>query len=187
MPKHHRKRSPQVYLSGGMEFSGDFGVGWRKDITPHLNSLGYLVHNPVIEQPKFSGYNTKAVKELRKNDFDKFLQVTKTIVDNDLASLKDSSLVVCVLDESVLKGAGTIGELTCSRQMGIPVISLLNIDKDKIPAWLFGCITFYTTRPRDLYNIIPAADRISVLKERVQREQADFFVDRWRNEGFTDY
>ena len=46
--------NPQVlfYLSGSIEYSPDFGKGWRAQVTPLLKSLGNEVYDPAQDEQK---------------------------------------------------------------------------------------------------------------------------------------
>jgi len=169
------KQPPVVYLSGGMEYSKDEGVGWRNDITPHLKSLGYRVFNPVIEQVRGLGYSVASVKDLKTGDFLEFREIASRIVDSDLYEVSNSELVVCKIDDSVLKGAGTIGELTLCRYKSIPVIAWVTVDggPSSLPTWLLGCLSRITVHEKEFYSIIPPAKHLKIMKDREKEEKVD--------------
>ena len=159
LTKKDQRKMRKVYLAGGMEKAGEFGSIWRERITPHLESCGYTVWNPYVEEVKI-GVNVKTLAMLKESNYDKFLMYIQRIVDHDLAALKTCALVAVRIDDSVLKGAGTYGELTMCRLFDIPVyawIDLPNGERD-VPSWAMGCLTDYTTDKHEFYSMLANAD-----------------------------
>lgn len=149
---------PAIYLAGGMEKAGEFGSIWRRDITPHLEKLGYSVWNPYVQQLNV-GIGVESLGELKKKDYSKFLEFCRKIVSYDINALQDCCAVAVRIDESVLKGAGTYGEITMCALWGIPVYAWIDLPNGEldVPGWAMGCVTKYTTDKEEFYNTIPPA------------------------------
>ena len=166
---------PSIYLAGGMEKAGEFGSVWRSDITPHLRTLGYEVWNPYTQERNV-GIGVKELTSLKDTDYTKFLGYCRSIVDYDIAALVECAAVVVRIDESVLRGAGTYGEITVCRLYNVPVyawIDLPNGEKD-VPAWAMGCLTKYTCNKDDFYRMLPKAE--ATLKD----EGLDAYIKNWQ-------
>jgi hypothetical protein len=151
---------PSIYLAGGMEAAGAYGSIWREEITPFLENLGYEVWNPYTQEMNV-GIDVKSLKHLKETDFKSFIAYSSKIVDYDIAALQQCACVAVRIDESVLKGAGTYGEITVCRLFNIPVyawIDLPRAEKD-VPSWAMGCITEYTSDVKKFHEMIPPAPR----------------------------
>ena len=78
------------------------------------------------------------------------------IIDHDIAALKTCAAVAVRIDESVLKGAGTYGELTLCRMFNIPAYAWIDLPNGKkdVPSWAMGCLTNYTTDKEEFYKML---------------------------------
>lgn len=170
------KAKPLVYLAGSIMEAKDGGVGWRADITPHLDTLGYQIFNPVFDQPRISGISKDSLLSLQKTDIVKYHEAATKIVDTDLTILNKASLLLVKIDEGVLKGSGTFGELTVAHMRGIPVFAWIDLPKGvfSVPSWAFGCVNYYTVQEREFYKMIPTA---KALREAIQKEHDSY--DNW--------
>lgn len=142
--KYPATKISKAYLSGGMEKAGEYGKVWREKATPYINSLGYSVWNPYIEERKL-GVSLLKLNHLKQTDKVGYKKMCEQIVNHDLEHLQDCSAIICRIDESVLKGAGTYGELTVARLLNIPVYAWIDLPNgiQDLPAWCFGCLTDY--------------------------------------------
>jgi nucleoside 2-deoxyribosyltransferase len=133
--------APRVYLAGGMEHAEGWGQGWREEFTPWLKELGYEPYNPMEAQKEHSSMEELA--ELKATSIRKYQAAMSGIIEADLNQLSQCRVVVCYLDDSVLKGAGTYGELTYCKANGIPVFACIDLPKgaEDLPGWCLGCIT----------------------------------------------
>lgn len=168
---------PTIYLAGGMEKAGAYGAIWRKEITPHLESLGYEVWNPYLEELNV-GIDVKGLSNLKENDFKGYLKFCKDIVDYDIAVLVKCAAVAVRIDKSVLQGAGTFGELTVCRLYKVPVYAWIDLPNGEmdVPAWAMGCLDEYTTDKEEFYKMIPQA------VERKHDSNLDEYVEKWEKE-----
>lgn len=166
------KERPLVYLAGAISGAKDNGAIWRTEITPHLSNLGYRIFNPVIEQPRISGVTIDLLESQKGSNFDLYRESCKKVVETDLNILRKCSLVVCKLEDSVFRGAGTFGELTISNFLDIPVFAWVDLPGGlaSVPYWAMGCITSFSLHERDFYRLIPTADAF-IQKHTMQ----DFF------------
>ncbi|HKA37905.1 MAG TPA: hypothetical protein VKH43_13860, partial [Thermoanaerobaculia bacterium] len=79
----------RVYLSGGIEHSGDGGRGWRREIASFLEGLGVEVYDPAADEKKdlteeeFSGF-----RAWKREDPDRFRAVVRKIVAWDLEKIE---------------------------------------------------------------------------------------------------
>lgn len=147
-----------IYLAGGMEKAGEYGRIWRDEMTPHLISLGYDVWNPYEEEVNV-GAGPESLSALKYTDYDSFVKYCRKIVKYDISCLVKCAAVAVRVDESVLKGAGTYGEITVCDMYDIPVYAWIDLPEGKydVPAWAMGCITEYTTDKDEFYSMIPKA------------------------------
>jgi nucleoside 2-deoxyribosyltransferase len=164
---------PKVYLAGGMEHAEGWGQSWREEFTPWLESLGFEVFNPYTGQEDSTGYSMEGLRELKESSMEEYHKVMTLIVSEDLRELSKCEAVVCYLDESILKGAGTYGELTFCANEGIPVYALIDLPEGakSLPGWCLGCITIYTEVKEEIKSIVPHAHilRDFKMKEYVNR------------------
>ena len=146
---------PTIYLAGGMEKAGERGWQWRKDITPHLNNLGYEVWNPYTEELNV-GIDVDGLKRLKETSYQEYLSFCRKIVDFDISALIKCAAVAVLIDESVLAGAGTYGELTVCRHYKVPVYAWIDLPNGKydVPSWAMGCIDHYSFNEVDFYASI---------------------------------
>ena len=177
-------KKPRIYLAGGMEKAGTYGAVWRREITPHLEELGYEVWNPDKEEMRV-GITVPELKGLKKTNYPLFLDYARKIVDYDIACLVDCTAVAARVDQSVRDGAGTYGELTISRLYNIPVYAWIDLPNGKfdVPSWAMGCLTKYYFDKDSFYNSIPAA----MPRRRSGWEKTiDEYVKHWE-EHFCDH
>ena len=146
-----------------MEKAGEYGRIWREEITPHLETLGYEVWNPYVEETNV-GINVKELSALKHKDFCAYQKFCQDIVDYDIKHLLNSALVVCRLDWAVQMGAGTYGELTVCKINNIPVYAWVDRKKGEysLPGWVVGCLTEYTaTKNKEhFYATIPRPNEL---------------------------
>lgn len=168
---------PCVYLAGGMEHAEADGAGWRVEFTPWLERLGYEVFNPVIGQEESTGMASQEIKDLRYTDIKAYQDVIRIIIEDDLTRISKCAAVVCLLDASVRKGAGTYGELTHCFTHGIPVYALIDLPNGitDLPGWCIGCITdFEESKPKFRRMMDDNYDAVNVLvnKKNKRNEEA---------------
>jgi hypothetical protein len=149
-----------VYLAGAMENANKLGAGWRKDLTPFLESLDLTVLNPCEFEPHqlkglqpnrlpeyYTDFEGNQVKpkywhELKnakeRHLYNRFLKYMRRIIHYDMRLVAKVDYVVVLWDEATSKGAGTHAELTEAFLNNIPVYCVALTD---IPAWCKACCT----------------------------------------------
>ena len=137
-----RPKKPTAYLSGAMEYAPDNGEGWRRELASLLNEkLGHAVFNPNEEIKKLmSPEERESLNELKENDFDKFRENIRRIIDHDLNFITEKTdYLICYWDEYASMGGGTQGEVTVAYNNGLPVYLLTQMPLNRISSWILGC------------------------------------------------
>jgi len=130
------KKKLSVYLAGAMEYAPDFGMDWRRALTPILINMNYIVINPCLTTPHTLS-NTKLDKDL-----DSYRQeIREKIILPDLKLIDGCDLIIVNWDKYVKFGGGTHGELTYALINNIPVYLIESIPREEIPGWILGCTT----------------------------------------------
>ena len=131
-----------IYLSGSIEYSPDFGKGWRAQVTPLLQSLGYEVYDPAQdEQKNLTDVEMREFRSWKKSDLPRFQSTVRKIIAYDLDLIERCDALVCYWDQYAGRGAGTQGELTFAHRLGIPVYLICTIPVEEMSGWLLGCAT----------------------------------------------
>jgi hypothetical protein len=128
----------KIYLSGAQQFSNDPN-GWRDKATKRFDKLNVVSVNPC----KFETESPKALQKLhQKNEMDALQKKMVPVVDEDLGELDFCQGCLVFWDDGVVQGAGTIGEITFCRAMGIPVFIVLDTKYEiyDLPWWILGCV-----------------------------------------------
>jgi hypothetical protein len=102
-----------IYLSGSIEFSGDFGKAWRAEITPFLLERGHRVYDPAAdEQKNLTDEEVAHFREWKTNDPERFAAAVRKIIHWDLDLVEQQAgALICYWDELAGKGAGTQAEV----------------------------------------------------------------------------
>lgn len=132
-----------IYLSGSIEFSADYGKGWRGEITPFLESLGHEVYDPAADEKKnLSDEEVAHFRSWKSSDPERFSTAVRKIIHWDLNIVEQlADCVVCYWDENAGRGAGTQAELTAAFRAGKPVLLVTALPREKISGWILGCAT----------------------------------------------
>ena len=140
-----KRKIVHVYLSGGMEYAKNEGVGWRNDIDTWIRkNLAHNVFNPNTESEKYlrKSLPNKNFRALKSTDIQAYTTIVKKFVIIDSKKIAErSDYVICYWDQSAQRGAGTKGELTIARYFNKPVYMVTRIPKERIPGWVLGCVT----------------------------------------------
>ena len=98
----------RVYLSGGIEHSGDGGRGWRKEIRLFLEQLGDEVYDPAADEKKDLTEEERLCFRRWKTDSpERFRAVVRKIIAWDLARIESGSdYVLAFWDDSASRGGG---------------------------------------------------------------------------------
>ncbi len=132
----------QAYLSGGIEYTSDGGMNWRREIEKWLSeNLSHQVFNPVTETEKFLAENYSDVnfRDLKVSSLEKYRKIMRKIVERDMKALNQCDYVICLWDESASRGAGTQGEITLAKFLKKPIFIVSKFKPSEIPSWVIGC------------------------------------------------
>jgi len=132
-----------AYLAGAIEYSPDFGRGWRREITPFLrDELGHAVYDPAEDERKsLTEEEQKCLRSWKQTDFERFQTAVRKIIAWDLEIVGRSDYIVCYLDEYAMKGGGTSAELTLAHRRNVPVYVVTPLAISHISGWILGCCT----------------------------------------------
>jgi hypothetical protein len=143
-----------IYLSGGMEFSTDNGLSWRKICSERLREINYTPCDIAaldVEYTKAHGmvYMSK--------DIEKYLQYKSNIrhqfIYSDLRLIRDDcDAVIAYYDQSFKDGAGSFAECQCAYDNEKPLFVVSEFDH--IPSWLKALSTVVSYNFEDLYNYL---------------------------------
>jgi hypothetical protein len=135
----------KFYLSGGMEYKKNLGMGWREWITRELEERRHDAINPVklelAEEEMDTDMPIQTRLTLLKNEgkLDEVRRlVRKVLFRKDMYGIQMSDAIIVYYDESVQKGAGTISEAWESFREGRPVYLVTDFEFKDIPTWLIG-------------------------------------------------
>jgi len=134
-------REVLFYLAGSIEYSPDFGKGWRADVTRLLKDLGHEVYDPAEDEKKnLSEIEVREFRSWKKTDLPRFQQTVRKIIAYDLDLIEQRcDAIVCYWDQYAGRGAGTQGELTFAHRLGIPVHLICGVPVEEISGWLLAC------------------------------------------------
>ena len=132
----------KAYLSGGMENAPELGRAWRDEMTVWLkDKLGHTVFNPVVIQNEtLTDEESENFRYWRLSKRDQFKSTVRKLIKRDLDAIENEiDYVICLWDDTVLKGGGTHGEVTSAHRLSIPVYLVMKIPFDDISSWILGC------------------------------------------------
>lgn len=130
------------YEIGAIDRSPDFGVGWRRKITPRLEEMGINVVDPT-NKPSILNYSEdenwiEIKKQLRKEKrYDELGLMMHDVRNIDLRVVAQSTALVCNLDFTEFP-CGTYEELFKSNLDKKPALIYFSQGIDSCPDWLFG-------------------------------------------------
>ena len=122
------KSKPGLYLSGSIEFSKNF-KRWREKMFKKLH-LHYKVIIP-----------EKADCPFEKTDPEFKAWIKEYTVIKDMINVSTSQYFFVKIDKAVLKGAGTISEITTACWLGKDLVVFLDgVKEETLPTWMLGCL-----------------------------------------------
>jgi hypothetical protein len=122
------KAKPSLYLSGSIDYSDDYKV-WRNQMYKALHR-----HYRVIIPEKADCPFEKADYEFRE-------WIRDHTVMKDMVNVATSQYMFVKIDKAVLKGAGTISEITTACWLGKHMIAMLEgVRLTSLPTWMLGCL-----------------------------------------------
>ena len=137
----NRLKNHITYFVGPIDQSKDGGRGWRKEMSPWLQSKNIGVLDPtdkpiesIDEGPNFVKY-IQSKKD--KGEYDTVRALMKPIVSVDLHMIDICNFVVAFIDNSIHL-CGTYSELTYAAIEKKPTIIVCKQGKAGIPNWIYG-------------------------------------------------
>lgn len=168
----------KCYLAGAIDKCPLLGTEWRNEITPHLESLGVVVLDP-MKKDKFlleaaesdPEWRAKVSKLRAEHKWDEYSKEIKyNIVKIDYRLVDYADFLILYLDMDIFT-CGSFFETFLANFLKRPVIVWCKQGKSAIPGWLFG------TLPHQLF-FGTLEEVIDYLKNVDQAEQVETY-NRW--------
>ena len=133
----------RIYLSGGIEHSGDGGRGWRREIAAFLEGLGCEAYDPAADEKKdLTDEELRGFRAWKKEDPDRFRSVIRKIIAWDLGRIESGcDGVLAYWDAAAARGGGTAAEITLAYRIGKPVYLVLWMPRESASGWVLACAT----------------------------------------------
>jgi len=133
----------RLYLSGGIEHSGDAGRRWRREIAAFLEGLGIEAYDPAADEKKdLTDEELSGFRAWKEGDPDRFRTVVRKIVAWDLEKIESRcDGVLAYWDEAAARGGGTAAEITIAYRLGKPVYLVLGMPRASASGWVLACAT----------------------------------------------
>src|SRR4029077_3275605 len=99
----------RVYLSGGIEHSGDGGRGWRREIGRFLaGELGQDVYDPALDEKKdLTDEERRNLRPWKLESPERFRDTVRKIIAWDLGHIeRESDYLLAFWDDSAARGGG---------------------------------------------------------------------------------
>lgn len=133
-------KNMRTYLVGAMDRVPDGGVGWRKKITPYLESMNVSVLNPCskimssIKEDDETRWWIEYYKETQQ--YQKIRDMYGNIRNADLRCVDISDFLICHVDMNVHM-CGSYEEIVTANRQKKPILVWCEQGKQKAPNWLF--------------------------------------------------
>ena len=122
------KSKPAIYLSGSIEYSKAHRV-WRNKFYKALHRIYKVIIPDKIDCP------------FDKTDLEFGKWVRDNTVMKDMVNVATSQYFFVKIDKAVLKGAGTISEITTACWLGKDIIVMFDgVKRESLPSWMLGCL-----------------------------------------------
>jgi len=133
----------RCYLIGAMDRVPDNGVGWRRRITPFLNSLGVVTLDPT-DKPIDIGLENAESREFRHKLkdmelYDELAKEIKLLRVVDLRMVDMSDFLIVHIDTD-FHACGTYEEGSWANRLKNPILIHCEQGKAGMPDWMFGMI-----------------------------------------------
>jgi nucleoside 2-deoxyribosyltransferase len=133
----------RIYLSGGIEHSGDGGRGWRREIRLFLEEQGEEVYDPAADEKKdLTEEERLFFRRWKLEAPERFRKTVRKIIAWDLDRIeRGSDCVVAFWDEAAARGGGTAAEITLAYRIGKPVYIVLGMPRASASGWVLAAAT----------------------------------------------
>jgi len=122
------KAKPAIYLSGSIEYSKTYKE-WRNKFYKALHRKFKVI------------IPEKANCPFEKTDLEFREWIRNNTVNKDMVNVATSQYFFVKIDKAVLKGAGTISEITTACWLGKHMVALLDgVKAHTLPTWMLGCL-----------------------------------------------
>ena len=161
------KKKPAIYLSGSIEYSKTH-KRWRNKMHKVLHRKFRVIIPEKVDCP------------FEKSDPEFQAYIHENIVMKDMINVITSRYFFVKIDKAVLKGAGTISEITtASWQDKHMVVMLDGLNPQDLPTWMLGCLA-----GAEFVNSIDEAIEIykDIAKEKNQKEKEEPLKDELAKE-----
>jgi nucleoside 2-deoxyribosyltransferase len=134
----------RVYLSGGIEHSGDGGRGWRREIARFLDGeLGHEVYDPARDEKKdLTEEEQQELRGWKMGSPARFRDTVRKIIAWDLGRIEEHcDYLLAFWDESAARGGGTAAEITVAYRLNKPVYLVLGMPRAAASGWVLAAST----------------------------------------------
>jgi len=157
MIRHPQYNLGNIYLSGGMQFAKDLGSEWRVVASERLKVSGFWpIDITQLEKDYRERCNfniTEVLSEATSNAQLK-ANVRRHFIHADLKIIEEQTdAVLLYYDESVQKGAGTLGEAQYTYNLGKPLFVVRDASL-KLPFWLEAMTTRSTSSFEEMFQYL---------------------------------
>lgn len=168
----HILEGSSCYLSGGMQFAIDGGIGWRKDFINQTSGLDIRLSisdptNRTINRNHWFPFLKEAEEEqsyarkLRaENKWDELTAYVHAFRRMDLRAVDQCDFVVVTIDTTIHQ-AGTWDEVFVAEKQKKPILVILPHKKEKAPDWLFGVVDWRTEMFDSVHACVNYIDNIN--------------------------
>lgn len=147
------RKKLKIYLAGSIEGATDLGKGWRKTLTPFLESLGFEVLDPCLFEPHQlkglrpgrlpEGYHhwhqLKSAED--RNLVERFYRYMIRIINYDASVVEnEADSLVVYWDLPAARGAGTHSEIMLAQRKHKAIYLVQGMEFKDIPGWVLGCV-----------------------------------------------
>lgn len=161
MINHPKYQRGNFYLSGGMQFADDIGLGWREKCSVKLKELEYFPIDVAQLDRAYAKEHGELWRDLDARNLLEFkANIRRHIIRTDLKLiLDDCDALIVYWDESTGKGAGTHAECQAAYDHGLPIFIVNGVSDDlddelwfkQVPAWIIALSTSVFANFEDLY------------------------------------
>ena len=192
MINHPTYQRGNIYLSGGMQFADDIGLGWRETCATELQSLEYYPIDIAQLDREYAKEHGELWRDLQACDLLEFkANIRRHFIRTDLKLIVDDcDAMVVFWNESTGRGAGTHAECQTAYDHGIPIFIVNGYNDDEewfkqIPAWIIALSTRIFADFNELYTYM-AELPAGILKRDVygNHHAGDYYLCSLSGEPF---
>lgn len=125
-----------AYLAGPMEFSEDYGMGWRCRIREKLTPLGIRCILPNEEEAKFISSQDE-LTIIKKTDQVRYKNIMRQFIKQDLEFVESVDIIITKWEGERM--SGTIGEAQHAYLMNQVSYLITSKPFEEIPGWFGAC------------------------------------------------